>query len=143
MDTTRLFSCNKRPTPFDFRSISNVLSHRDFSNFSSLSSSATFFPSAIVRIMTLQLSGLILCINCLSRTFSSLLFIFDDTEVRLSLQGSITINRPAIDISPDRRAPFVDMGSFVTCTKIYWPVVSTERICPSLSSGGSFSTEKF
>src|SRR5680860_792918 len=56
----------------------------------SLSSSATFLPSATVRTITPNPLGLMLFTNLLRRSFSSLLSIFCETEIRFE-KGTNTI----------------------------------------------------
>ena len=83
-----------------------------FSKFcKSLSNSATFLPSATVRMITPNPFGLMLFTSLFKRSFSSLLSIFCETDTR-SEKGTITKYRPAMDNSELILGPLVEMGSF-------------------------------
>ncbi len=77
----------------------------------SLSSSATFLPSATVLIITPNPFGFMLVIKRFNLSFSSLLSIFCETETR-SENGTSTIYLPAMESSELIRGPLVEMGSF-------------------------------
>ena len=77
----------------------------------SLSSSATFLPSATVLIITPKPLGLILSINLFNLFFSSVLFSFWEIDT-LSENGMRTIYLPAKDSSDDTLGPLEEMASF-------------------------------
>ena len=92
------------------RALASVSSQHLSSVFSSLLSSATFLPSAEVRMIMPKFLGLIASSMRRRRSFSSVVFIFWDIEI-LSPNGMRTIYRPVKVISVVRRGPFDEMGS--------------------------------
>src|SRR5690606_27695948 len=102
----------------------------------SLSSSATSFPAATVRMIMPKFSGFIDDSKRVNRFLSALSVIF--LEILTVLEnGTNMIYLPAIDNSQDNRGPLVEIGSFTTCTISCWFLVSTWLSFPSLSISGS------
>ena len=102
-----------------------------------MSSSATFFPSANVLIITPNPCGFILLISCFNRFCSFGFSIFCEIDI-LSEKGINIIYLPAIEISVVNLGPLVEIGSFEICVKISSPVLRASLIPPSLFRFGSF-----
>ncbi len=98
----------------------------------SLSSSATFLPSATVRTIIPKPCGVMLFTRRFNRSFSALFSIFCEIEI-LSEKGTKTIYLPAIESSELILGPLVDIGSLAICTNIDWFDFKTSLILPSLS----------
>ncbi len=119
-----------------FCALATVSSQHWRSVFISWLSSATLFPSADVRMITLKFFGLMLSINWRSLSFSSVVLIFCEIEI-LSPNGISTRYLPVRVISVVSLGPLEDMGSLTICTISSCPGLSKFVMVPCLSMSGS------
>ena len=73
-----------------------------------------------VRIIIPKFLGRMLSTSCRRRSFSSVVFIFAETEI-LSPKGMSTMYRPVNVISVVSRGPLDDIGSLTICTRSSCP----------------------